>query len=413
MGLHVDALTGEHADVGEPVARLGPNPARIDHHDDRAGRALGGDGPAGLPRYAPADLERMTGEQAVDTVVVTSVYRTHAEPVDRSLRAGADVVVEKPLTTDAAGCRRITRPVADTGGDVVMTFDCRYAPRNATLRQVIADGVIGQVTGLRIAWVPDTVHGADCFRRRHRGKTDSGGLLVHKAGHHFDLVNWWIDDVPTRVYASGGPRFYGDADAARGMGPRPGRGTGAKGDPFSLDPRDDPRLEALYPRAERHDDYRRDQDPFAPGVTVEDDMSVLVDYARGATLAYSLNAHSPGGATGSASTARGAAPNSTWSSAGTPTPAGTPCRTPPRPRTPRARTGSAPPGTGSSCSSTSGARRKSSSRTASAATAGATPSSRTSSAAPCAWNRTRSAARPATSTASGPWPWASPPTSRR
>lgn len=293
-GMYVAALTGDHADVGELAAWLDPNPARIDHYDAEAGHALGLGAPAGLPRYAPDGLERMIAEQAVDVVVVTSVDRTHAELVDRSLRAGADVVVEKPLTTDAAGCRRITRAVAETGRDVVMTFNYRYAPRNSTLRQVIADGTVGDVTGVHFEWVLDTMHGADYFRRWHREKSNSGGLLVHKASHHFDLVNWWIDDVPTRVYASGALRFYGEANAAaRGMGPRPERGTGAKGDPFSLDLRDDPRLESLYLRAEHHDGYRRDQDPFAPGITVEDNMSVLVDYARGATLTYSLNAHSP------------------------------------------------------------------------------------------------------------------------
>ncbi|MFC8097820.1 Gfo/Idh/MocA family protein [Streptomyces sp. NPDC057363] len=294
-GMYVDALTGEHADVGEIVAWLDPNPARVDYYDADVGRALGGDAPAGLPRYLPTDVERMIAEQSVDVVVVTSPDRTHAELVDRSLRAGADVVVEKPLTTDAAGCRRITRAVAETGRDLVMTFNYRYAPRNSSLRQVIAAGAIGDVTGVHFEWVLDTMHGADYFRRWHREKANSGGLLVHKASHHFDLVNWWIDDVPTRVFASGGLRFYGDANAAsRGMGPRPERGTGAAaGDPFSLDLRDDPRLEALYLKAEHHDGYRRDQDPFAPGVTIEDNLSVLVDYSRGATLTYSLNAHSP------------------------------------------------------------------------------------------------------------------------
>jgi predicted dehydrogenase len=63
-------------------------------------------------------------------------------------------------------------------------------------------------------WVLDTVHGADYFRRWHREKANSGGLLVHKASHHFDLVNWWIGDVPATVYARGALRFYDD-DAAR------------------------------------------------------------------------------------------------------------------------------------------------------------------------------------------------------
>ena len=293
-GMYVTALTGEHSDVGELVAWLDPNPARIDYYDAYVGEVLGTGAPAGLPRYRPEGLEVMIAEQAVDVVVVTSVDRTHAELVDRALRAGADVVVEKPLTTDADGCRRITAAVADTGRDVVMTFNYRYAPRNSSLRRLISSGAIGQVTGVHFEWALDTMHGADYFRRWHRDKANSGGLLVHKASHHFDLVNWWLDDVPVRVFASGALRFYGDRNAAaRGMGPRPERGTGTQGDPFSLDLRDDPRLEALYLRAEEHDGYLRDQDPFAPGITIEDNLSVLVDYAGGATLSYSLNAHSP------------------------------------------------------------------------------------------------------------------------
>jgi hypothetical protein len=100
--------------------------------------------------------------------------------------------------------------------------------------------------------------------------------------------------VPERVYASGGLRFYGKENAeARGLGPRPERGTGTEGDPWSLDLRHDARLKALYLDAEEHDGYRRDQDVFGPGITIEDNLAVLVDYTGGATLTYSLNAHSP------------------------------------------------------------------------------------------------------------------------
>lgn len=292
-GMYVSALAGDHADVGELVAWLDPNPARIDYYDTEVGQARGAS-PAGLPRYAPEDLERMIAEQAIETVIVTSLDRTHADLVDRALRAGADVVVEKPLTTDAQGCRRIAEAAATTGGDVVMTFNYRYAPRNSSLREVIASGAIGTVTGVHFEWALDTVHGADYFRRWHRDKANSGGLLVHKSSHHFDLVNWWLGDTPRRVYASGGLRFYGDLAAAeRGLTGRPERGTGAQGDPFSLDLAADPRLKALYLDAEAHDGYRRDQDPFAPGVTIEDNLAVLVDYRGGAVLSYSLNAHSP------------------------------------------------------------------------------------------------------------------------
>ena len=268
-GMYVDAITGDHAEVAELVAWLDPNPGRMDYYDEHAGKRLGG-GPLGLPRYRPEQLKRMVAHEDVD------------------------VVVEKPLTTTVDGCRAITDAVQRTGRDVVMTFNYRYAPRNSSLREVIASGEIGEVTSVHFEWVLDTVHGADYFRRWHREKDWSGGLLVHKSSHHFDLVNWWLGDVPARVYASGGLRFYGEDNArARGLGPRPSRGTGTHGDPFALDLTRDERLRALYLDAEQHDGYLRDQDVFGPGVTIEDNLSLVVDYRRGATLTYSLNAHSP------------------------------------------------------------------------------------------------------------------------
>ncbi|MCL1871857.1 MAG: Gfo/Idh/MocA family oxidoreductase [Promicromonosporaceae bacterium] len=293
-GMYVGAITGDHADVAELVAWCDTNPARMAYYDAEVGRALGLPGPAGLPTYGPDALEAMVLDQRVDVVVVTTPDFTHADLVARAQAAGADVVVEKPLTTTAAGVRTITDSVQATGRDVVMTFNYRYSPRNSSLRDVIASGEIGEVTSVHFEWVLDTVHGADYFRRWHRRRENSGSLLIHKSSHHFDLVNWWLGDVPARVFASAGLRFYGAANAAaRGMGERPERGTGVVGDPWSFDLTADPRLRALYLDAEQHDGYRRDLDVFSDGITIDDNMSLVVDYARGATMTYSLNAHAP------------------------------------------------------------------------------------------------------------------------
>jgi predicted dehydrogenase len=177
-----------------------------------------------------------------------------------------------------------------------VTFNYRYSPRNSALRQLIQDGEIGKVTSVEFQWVLDTRHGADYFRRWHREKRFSGGLMVHKASHHFDLVSWWIASSPTRVFASGGLSFYGaDNAAARGLGQRPERGTvdGSADDPWLLDLRTDDLNRQLYWESEQYDGYRRDQDVFGPGITIEDNMSVIAEYANGARMSYSLNAHSP------------------------------------------------------------------------------------------------------------------------
>ncbi len=292
--MYTDAIGGDHADVAHLVALADTNVGRMDWHAERM-TSVHGYAPDAIAAYAPEDLEGMIRDQALDVVIVTTPDHTHRDIIVRALRAGVDVVVEKPLTTDAESANAIVAAVEETGRNVVVTFNYRYSPRNSALKEVIASGRIGQVTSVTFEWVLDTAHGADYFRRWHRDKSNSGGLLVHKSSHHFDLVNWWLDDVPARVFASGGVRFYGAENAnARGMAPRPPRGThdGEHG-PFELDLRDDQRLKELYLDVEHHDGYLRDQDVFGDGVTTEDNLAVIVDYARGATLSYALNAHSP------------------------------------------------------------------------------------------------------------------------
>lgn len=295
--MYVRAIFGKHADTAELMAFSDVNPGRVEFYQKLI-QELGAPGP--VASFDPAELTSFVQANAIDRIIVTTPDYTHADYIVEGLRAGADVVVEKPLTIDAESCRRIVQAVHETGRNVVVTFNYRYSPRNSALKEIIQSGVIGKVTSIDFSWVLDTVHGADYFRRWHREKKNSGGLLIHKASHHFDLVNWWIDDVPERVFASGGLKFYGDRNAAeRGLGPRPERGTpdadapaGDK-DPFALDLREDERLKALFLDNEHYDGYRRDQDVFTAGITIEDNLALVVEYQGGPRLSYSLNAHSP------------------------------------------------------------------------------------------------------------------------
>lgn len=288
--MYLEAIATTHADVAELVAWTDTNPGRQDWSLQRFPQL-------GTPaRFAPDDLASAVREHAVDRVIVTSPDAMHADHIVTALDAGASVVVEKPLTTSEDGVRRIADAAARSRGDVTLTFNYRYSPRNSALKRVIDSGVVGEVTSVNFEWVLDTAHGADYFRRWHRDKALSGGLLIHKASHHFDLVNWWISDVPTRVYASGGLRFYGAENAAlRGIGERPARGTtdSPLRDRFSLDLRTDPTWKGLYLDQEEHDGYLRDRDVFDEGISIEDNLALVVDYARGSTLSYSLNAHAP------------------------------------------------------------------------------------------------------------------------
>jgi predicted dehydrogenase len=287
-GMFVRAITGDHADVAELVAMADTNPARPAAHNRRLAEPV--------PVYDAADFAEMLKRERVDVVLVATVDRYHDHYVVAALEAGCDAITEKPMTVDADGCRRILDAQRRTGRDVRVTFNYRYNPLHEAVKRVIASGEIGEVGSVHFEWLLDVRHGADYFRRWHREKENSGGLLVHKAGHHFDLVNWWLDDAPEQVFAAGRLFFYGDQGRRHGYARDYDRAHGAataEGDPFALRLADEPAMRELYLEAEQHDGYHRDRNVFAPGVTIEDDMAVLVRYAGGASMSYHLTAYAP------------------------------------------------------------------------------------------------------------------------
>jgi predicted dehydrogenase len=239
----------------------------------------------------------MLDRERVDVLLVTSIDRTHAEYIVTALEAGCDVITEKPMTVDVPSCRRILDAVERTGRRVSVAFNYRFNPLHEAVRSVLAGGEIGEIGSVHFEWMLDLRHGADYFRRWHRDKANSGGLLVHKSGHHFDLVNWWLDAAPAEVYAMGRLFFYGDEAGARHGYARDYRraygSPAAAGDPFAFDLDADPRMRALYLDAEAADGYHRDLNVFAPGVSIEDDLAVLVRYDTGATMTYHLTAYAP------------------------------------------------------------------------------------------------------------------------
>lgn len=286
------AIYGHYSDTAELVAYCDTNQTRMNFYNNLYAKEHDAQP---LPTYKPDQFEEMIRKEKVDTVIVTSIDRTHHLYIIRAMEAGCDAISEKPMTVDDEKCRAILDAVKRTGKKLRVTFNYRYAPRNSKIKELIQGGVIGDIKSVHFEWLLNTRHGADYFRRWHRDKLNSGGLMVHKATHHFDLVNWWIDAAPVEVFGMGGLVFYGRENAEKRGEPRPFyRGTGHDDDPFQLDlDKGGERLKSLYRDAEKEDGYLRDQNVFGDGISIEDDMAVMVKYNTGATMTYHLTAYSP------------------------------------------------------------------------------------------------------------------------
>ena len=292
--IYINALATEYASTCRLVGLCDRNIGRARLAQQRVREAAGTE----VPVYTDDQFDTMLAEQQPERIVVTTgPDRTHADYIIRAMRAGCDVMTEKPMTTTAELCREILAAREETGRELQVTFNYRYSPPRAQIRRMISEGAIGQVLSTNFSWYLDTRHGADYFRRWHRRRENSGSLLVHKATHHFDLVNWWIDDVPEEVFAHGTLRYYtpshADALGLSGRGERCSVCPVSSRCPFFFDLAAKEGLKTMYLDQEKHDGYFRDRCVFSEEIDIWDTMSLSVRYRSGALLNYLLHAYSP------------------------------------------------------------------------------------------------------------------------
>jgi predicted dehydrogenase len=274
-------LLREQSTNVEIVALCDINPKRV----EASRRLIGVDAPTF------ADLDVMLRRIRPDALIVTTQDSTHDEQIVQALGAGVDVITEKPMTTDEVKCRRILDAERRSGRRVDVTFNYRYAPTAAKIKEVLLADTIGPVTSVDFHWYLDTRHGADYFRRWHAYRRNSGTLWVHKSTHHFDLVNWYLDADPVEVSAYGALRRYGKSN--------PFRGVNCRTCPFKnrcefyWDITKEPILTQLYVECESADGYLRDACVFREDIDIYDTMAATVRYSTGAVMSYSVNAFMP------------------------------------------------------------------------------------------------------------------------
>ncbi|HSU28191.1 MAG TPA: Gfo/Idh/MocA family oxidoreductase [Chitinophagaceae bacterium] len=274
-------VIAEFKDVMEFVGLCDINPGRV----ETAKKMLG----LSCPTFT--DFNEMMQATRPDRLIVTTVDGTHHNFITRGMEYGANIITEKPMTTDEFKCQQILDAEKKTGKKIVVTFNYRYSPHRQKLYELLRNGAIGTITSADFHWYLDIHHGADYFRRWHRLRKNSGSLLVHKASHHFDLLNWWLDSDPEEVFANGALEFYGRNSSYRHTDCRSCPYKTAC--PFYWDITKDQRLVDLYVKNQHYDGYLRDGCVWREDIDIFDKMAVQIRYANKVQVSYSLTAYSP------------------------------------------------------------------------------------------------------------------------
>ncbi len=274
-------LIRNYSDVIDYVGLCDINPGRMEYVKQYIG--------ADCPTFT--DFDEMVRATGPNTVIVATMDSTHHQYIVRAMELGCDVVTEKPMTTDAEKCQAILDAQAITRKNVTVTFNYRYSPHRQKMKELLMNNRIGKVTSVDFHWYLDIYHGADYFRRWHGKERFGGTLFVHKATHHFDLLNWWLESEPEEVFAYGDLEYYGHNNEFRH--------TNCRDCPHSSkcnhywDITQSERLMNLYVAHEHHDGYLRDGCVWSEEIDIYDKMSAQILYANGIQVSYSCTTYSP------------------------------------------------------------------------------------------------------------------------
>ena len=281
IGSYIEPLTHDYADIARLCGIYDINPKR----------AAVGASKCAYPVKVYEDFDRMLETERPDIVIVCSKDSTHHTYIIKALDFGCDVLSEKPITTTAENFRLIQEAEKRSGKKVTITFNCRFMRNFIRVKELLREGQIGTILSAHYLWTLDRSHGASYFRRWHRQFENSGSLMVHKSTHHFDLLNWFLEDEPEKVNAFGTRRFYGPTRENRGQ--RCSTCAHTKTCEYYMNLSRDPFYKELYLDCEDVDGYWRDGCVFSGEIDIEDSVCVNIRYKKGVVASYSLVAHSP------------------------------------------------------------------------------------------------------------------------
>ena len=126
----------------------------------------------------------------LDAVVISSPNFTHVPLALEALKAGKHVFLEKPVGITAAECRKLLRATQKSNRVLMIGHELRYSAYFAKIKHLIDRGAVGtpHMTWCKEFRGPFQPKSRDWIQDRRK----SGGCLVDKNCHHFDLMNWWL-----------------------------------------------------------------------------------------------------------------------------------------------------------------------------------------------------------------------------
>jgi len=148
------------------------------------------------------DLSEACLDDAVDAIVIATPNHTHRDVLHAVAESGKPLLLEKPMATTLADAMDIVNLAREYPAFIQLGMQYRFKAQYVEALQAVAKSTLGQVKTVAMSeYRPPFLDKVDQWNKFNRY---SGGTLVEKCCHYFDLINVVAQSRPRRVYASGG-----------------------------------------------------------------------------------------------------------------------------------------------------------------------------------------------------------------
>ena len=154
-----------------------------------------------LVRYP--DLESACNDPAVDALFICTPNYTHFEILQTAIKSGKPIFLEKPMATDLQDAAATEAMARDYSSFIQIGLQYRYKAQYVeAFYEALERASLGDIKTISLSeYRPPFL---DKVAQWNKFNSTSGGTLVEKCCHYFDLINLLAQSQPLKVYASGG-----------------------------------------------------------------------------------------------------------------------------------------------------------------------------------------------------------------
>ena len=142
--------------------------------------------------------------KVADIAIISTMDRFHLEPTMAAISLHYDILLEKPVAPTPEECEKIAQHAEKNGVKIVVCHVLRYTPFFITIKQLINDGVLGDIISINHEECVGHVHQSHSFVRGNWGNSQrSSNMLLQKSCHDMDILQWLIGKKCLKVQSFG------------------------------------------------------------------------------------------------------------------------------------------------------------------------------------------------------------------